>query len=81
MKLTGTDRQAGRWTNGQDHVLSQADGLTKNLTKLETKLLFVKTLKGLYEKKLKQDLVFSVKLHSFLSAKILLVGDHPRDGR
>ena len=30
---------------------------------------------------LEQDLVFSVKLHPFLSAKILLVGDHARDGR
>ena len=28
-----------------------------------------------------QDLVFSVKLHSFPSTKILLVGDHPRDVR
>ena len=28
-KLTGTDRQAGRRTDGQDHVLSQADALTK----------------------------------------------------
>ena len=30
MKLTGTDRQADRQTDGQDHVLSQADALTKN---------------------------------------------------
>ena len=27
---TGTDRQAGRQTDGQGHVLSQADALTKN---------------------------------------------------
>ena len=34
MKLTRTDeqavRQTDRWTDGQDHVLSQADALTKN---------------------------------------------------
>ena len=31
MKLTGTDRRTGRRTDGQDHVLSQADPLTKNV--------------------------------------------------
>ena len=30
-KLTGTDRQADRQTDAQDHVLSQADALNKNL--------------------------------------------------
>ena len=29
-RLTGTDGQADRQTDGQDHVLSQADTLTKN---------------------------------------------------
>ena len=29
-KLTGTDRQTDRQADGQDHVLSQADALTKN---------------------------------------------------
>ena len=29
-KLTGTDRQTDRQTGAQDHVLSQADALTKN---------------------------------------------------
>ena len=29
MKLTRTDGQADRQTGGQDHVLSQADALTK----------------------------------------------------
>ena len=28
-KLTGTDRQTGRQADGQDHVLGQADALTK----------------------------------------------------
>ena len=30
-KLTGTDRQADRQTGRQDHLLSQADALTKNI--------------------------------------------------
>ena len=30
-RLTGTDGQAGRQTDRQDHVLSQADTLTKNV--------------------------------------------------
>ena len=30
-KLTGTGRQTGRQADGQDHVLSQADALTKNV--------------------------------------------------
>ena len=30
MKLTGTGGQEDRQTDGQDHVLSQADALTKN---------------------------------------------------
>ena len=29
-KLNGTGRQVGRQTGAQDHVLSQADALTKN---------------------------------------------------
>ena len=29
-KLTGTNGQADRQADGQDHVLSQADALTKN---------------------------------------------------
>ena len=29
-RLTGTDGLAGRRTGGQDHILSQADALTKN---------------------------------------------------
>ena len=33
MKLTGTDRQAEGQVDGQDHVLSQADALTKNKIK------------------------------------------------
>ena len=28
MKLTGTDRQTDRRTDGKDHILSQADALT-----------------------------------------------------
>ena len=31
LKLTGTDGQAGRQIDRQDHVLSQADTLTKNV--------------------------------------------------
>ena len=30
MKIPGTDRQADRQTDGQDHILSQADALTEN---------------------------------------------------
>ena len=36
LKLTGTDGQADRMTDGQDHVLSQADALTKKRSALMT---------------------------------------------
>ena len=35
-KLTGTGGQADRQTDEQDHVLSQADALTKNSLVLKT---------------------------------------------
>ena len=44
-KLTGTDRQADRQTDGQDHVLSQADALTK-----KSVCLFVCLSSGLFFK-------------------------------
>ena len=33
MKLTGTDRRTDRQTDGKDHILSQADVLTKKMRK------------------------------------------------
>ena len=38
MKLTGTGEQTDRQTGKQDHVLSQADALTKNIIKHDLRL-------------------------------------------